>query len=71
MIYWVYINVERTDSRDTWETEVGKTTTGTMGFTIEASSEDSAIRKAMDMVEENGYWSALSGTATERLDFTE
>jgi len=54
MNYWVSVNAERTDSRDT----------GTMGFTIKADKEETAIAEAIEMVEENGMWKALSASAS-------
>jgi tRNA splicing ligase len=53
MNYWVSVNAERTNGKDT----------GTMGFTIEADKEETAIAEAIKMVEENGMWKAVCANA--------
>jgi hypothetical protein len=35
-----------------------------MGFTIKADKEETAIAEAIEMVEENGKWKALSASAS-------
>ena len=52
--WWVSVNAQRTDGKDI----------GTMGFTIEADKEETAIAEAIKMVEENGMWKALYASAS-------